>query len=133
MNRRKLKLYVKIFFSSIFIFLILGYSFYQSKNLLTGPLITIAEPENGSTVQDQFVKISGSTKNIKKISLNDRFIFIDEAGFFMEKLLLSEGYNILKISAWDKFDKKTEKILEIVYKPADNEIPQEPGLKLQAE
>lgn len=103
----------------MFIFLILGYSFYQSKNILTGPAIAIIEPENGSTVQEQFIKISGSTKNIKKISLNDRFIFVDETGLFMENLLLSEGYNIIKISAWDKFNKKTEKIIEIVYQPKE--------------
>ena len=48
--------------------------------------------------------------------MNDRPIYIDEAGAFSERLLLSEGYNILKVSAWDKFNKKTEKLIEVVYK-----------------
>lgn len=116
MSRRKLKLSVKIFLGSLFLFLILGYSFYQSRSLITGPLITINEPENGSTVTRQLVTIAGAAKNINKITLDDRPIYVDEAGVFSEKLLLSEGYNIIKISAWDKFSKKTEKTIEVVYR-----------------
>ncbi|KKR45574.1 MAG: hypothetical protein UT90_C0004G0016 [Parcubacteria group bacterium GW2011_GWA1_40_21] len=116
MSRRKLKLSVKIFLGSLFLFLILGYSFYQSRSLITGPLITINEPENGSTVTRQLVTIAGAAKNINKITLDDRPIYVDEAGVFSEKLLLSEGYNIIKISAWDKFSKKTEKTIELVYR-----------------
>ena len=62
------------------------------------------------------IKIAGAAKNIKSISLDDRPIFIDEAGSFSEKLLLSNGYNVIKISAWDKFNKKTDKLIEVVYK-----------------
>lgn len=116
MNRRKLKFYIKIFIGSSFLFLILSYSFYQSRNLVRGPVITINEPENGSNVREQLVKIAGVAKNINKISLDDRPIYIDETGSFSEKLLLSKGYNIVKLSAWDKFGKKTEKTLELVYK-----------------
>ena len=116
MSRRKLKLSLKIFMGSLFLFLILGYSFYQSRNLLMGPVITIDEPKNGLATEEQMIKIAGAAKNIKSISLDDRPIFIDEAGSFSEKLLLSNGYNVIKISAWDKFNKKTDKLIEVVYK-----------------
>lgn len=76
----------------------------------------INEPQNGTITNQQLIKISGVAKNAKKITLNDRVIDIDEAGAFSERLLLSEGYNILKVSGWDKFDKKVEKIIEVVYK-----------------
>ncbi len=116
MNRGRVKFYFKIFLASIFLFLILGYSFYQSRSLVIGPVVIIDEPKNGETVNQQLVKIAGGSKNIKKITLDDRQIYIDEAGAFSEKLLLSEGYNIIKVSAWDKFGKKTEKTIEVVYK-----------------
>lgn len=115
MNRGLTKLYFKIFLISIFLFLILGYAFYQSKNILTGPVVNITEPQNGQTIHSQLIDVIGASKNIKKITLNDRLIEIDESGVFSEKLLLSEGYNIIKISAWDKFGKKTEETLELVY------------------
>ena len=116
MNRGLLKFYLKIFLISIFLFLILGYAFYQSRSLLAGPLIDVREPKNGQTIDHQLINIAGGTKNIKKITLNDRQIYVDEFGDFNERLLLSEGYNIMKISAWDKFGKKTEKMIEVIYK-----------------
>lgn len=100
----------------MFLFLVLGYAFYKSKDLIGGPTITINEPKNGSSVSEQLVKVAGVAKNINKIFLDDRPIYIDESGSFNERLLLSKGYNIVKISAWDKFGKKTEKTLELVYK-----------------
>lgn len=116
MNKGYIKLYIKIFASFLFISLISGYAIYQSRNIVAGPIITISDPENGTTTTQPLVKISGIAKNVKKITLNDRPIDIDEVGNFDERLLLSEGYNILKISGWDKFDKKTEKIIQLVYK-----------------
>lgn len=115
MNRGLTKLYFKIFLISIFLFLILGYAFYQSKNLLTGPVIDVIEPQNGQAINHQLINVTGATKNIKKITMDDRQIDINESGVFSERLLLSEGYNIIKISAWDKFEKKTEKTIEVVY------------------
>lgn len=115
MNRGHIKLYFKISLTLLFLSLISGYAFYQSRSIVTGPIVTINEPQNGTTTNQQLIKISGVAKNAKKITLNDRIIEIDEAGAFSERLLLSEGYNILKISGWDKFDKKTEKIIEVVY------------------
>lgn len=116
MSGYRVKFYFKILLAAIFLFLILGYSFYQSRNLVMGPVITVDEPKNGDTVNQQLIKIAGGTKNIKKITLDDREIHIDEAGSFSEKLLLSEGYNIIKINIWDKFNKKVEKAIEVVYR-----------------
>lgn len=100
----------------MFLSLILGYAFYQSRNLIGGPIVIVNEPANGSSVSEQLVKISGTAKNINKILLDDRPIYIDENGSFSERLILSKGYNVVRISAWDKFGKKTEKTLELVYK-----------------
>lgn len=122
MNRSRVKLYLKIFLASLFFSLILGYSFYQSKNLFIGPVITVNEPKNGGTSEEQLINITGTAKNIRKITLDDRPIYIDEAGNFSEKLLLSEGYNIIKMTAWDKFDKKTDKTIEIVYKKKERSL-----------
>lgn len=116
MNRGHIKLYLKISLTLLFISLISGYAFYQARNVVAGPVIAISEPQNGMTTNQKFIKITGVARNSKKVTLNDRLIEIDETGVFRERLLLSEGYNILEVSAWDKFDKKTEKIIEVVYK-----------------
>lgn len=91
-----------------------GYCYHQSSRLIDGPQVTIISPLNGSSSSSPLTEIVGIAKNISKITLNDRQIFIDDNGNFSERLLLSDGYNILKIDAQDKFGKKTEKKIEIV-------------------
>lgn len=94
---------------------IFGYTYFQMHNLVIGPVITITGPQNGSTLTTSFTEVSGTTRNISGITINDRRIFVDEDGVFKEKLLLSPGYNIITLQAKDKFGRETERVLELVY------------------
>ena len=107
---------IKIAIISFFVLFILGYTGYEIQRVVFGPRISITYPQNGSVVSTSSIKITGVAQNIKDISLNDRKIFIDEQGNFKEEVLLSYGYNAFVMRASDKFDRKTEKIIEVVYK-----------------
>lgn len=106
---------IKIAITSFLVLFVIGYSFYEIQKVAFGPRIKITSPVNGETVSTSSIEISGTTKNIKEISLNDRKIFIDEKGNFMENMVLFEGYNSFSVKASDKFGRKTEKILEVMY------------------
>ncbi|MEK7556303.1 MAG: hypothetical protein AAB523_03415 [Patescibacteria group bacterium] len=108
------KLIIKTSLLAIIIVLVIGYSYYQARSFLTGPRVTILSPLNGATLKDALVDINGTAKNISHIALNDRPISIDEAGAFSEKLLLSPGYNIMEVTAKDRFGRGTSEILELV-------------------
>jgi len=103
----------------IFILAALGigaYTYLQSREFLRGPQITITSPQNGETFESALVVIEGTAHNATAISLNDGAIFADSKGNFKEKLLLLPGYNILTVKAEDRFGKRVEKTLELVYK-----------------
>lgn len=109
----------------VFLLVALGigsYTYVQSRDFLRGPQITITSPKNGETFENPVVVIEGATQHVAYISLNDGTIFIDSQGLFKEKLLLLPGYNILTIKAEDRFGKKTEKTLELVYKEPLKEV-----------
>lgn len=93
------------------------YAYLQSREFLRGPQITITSPKDGDTFERATVSIEGLAQNVAYISLNDATIFIDSKGNFKEELLLLPGYNILTLKAGDRFGKKVEKTLELVYKP----------------
>ena len=97
------------------LFLILVYTYFQMQSLITGPVISIKTPSNGAVLSDPLVDIEGSAKNISRITMNDRQIFIDESGVFKEKLLLSPGYNIITLQAEDRFGRDTKSTLDLVY------------------
>ncbi len=113
-NYRNPKTIIKLI-SVIFVFIsIVGYAIFQGRNLINGPIITISSPKSGEVVKNPLISIDGSAQNISFISLNDRQIFVSKEGNFSEKLLLSPGYNIMRISATDKFGRKIEKIIDLV-------------------
>ncbi|MEK7179918.1 MAG: hypothetical protein AAB706_00415 [Patescibacteria group bacterium] len=99
--------------------IILLYIFYQGKNIIEGPIISIQSPINGATLTSSLIEVRGISDNIAQISLNDRPIFIDEKGFFRERILLSPGYNIIKLRGEDKFGRSKEQFLELIYRDYD--------------
>lgn len=98
------------------------YAYNQSKEYLGGPVVVISEPQDGATFTEGSVLISGNAQNVSHITLDDATIFVDSKGDFRQKLLLLPGYNILTISAKDRFGRKTEKTLELIYKEPAKEI-----------
>lgn len=93
---------------------IVGYAIFQFQDLLSGPTITITSPQNGQTLESPLVEISGTARRVAFISLNGRQIFTNPQGEFREQLVLSTGYNIITVSAEDKFNRTTEKQLELL-------------------
>lgn len=107
---------LRIVLISLFGLVIVGYSLFQAQKLLTGPVLDVYNPQNGTTYNQVLIEISGRAQNISYLNLDDRPIFTDKDGYFKEKLLLSPGYNIIKLDAIDKFKKYTEKKLELILK-----------------
>jgi hypothetical protein len=100
----------------LFALIIVGYSLFQAQKLIQGPIIDVYTPQNGATYNQTLIEIEGRARNIAYLNLNDKPIFTDQNGYFKEKLLLSPGYNIIKLDARDKFKKYTEKRLELILK-----------------
>ena len=115
MNKNAISL-LRIAFISIALAVIIGYSIFQTWKIIRGPIIEIYTPENGSTYSQSLIEIEGRARNIAYLNLNDRPIFTDKDGYFSEKLLLSPGYNIIRLDAQDKFKHYTEKRLELILK-----------------
>jgi hypothetical protein len=96
--------------------IIVGYSLFQAQKLIVGPVIEVHTPQNGATYNQTLIEIEGRARNTAHLNLNGKKIFTDQEGYFKEKLLLSPGYNIIKLDAVDKFKKYTEKTLELILK-----------------
>lgn len=102
---------------------IVGYSLYQARNILQGPTITIAAPQNGTRVFEPEIHITGSTENVSSITLNDRPIFIDETGIFSEVYLLGTGYNVIEFTIEDRFGRTHTELLKLFYHPPLFNLP----------
>lgn len=105
---------------------ILSYTYYKTKDLIEGPSITVFSPENGAEVSAPVIAVTGTTKNIAKITLNGHPISVDETGAFYEETAIPEGYTILSVEGEDRFGKKKEVTLSLVRK-APAARPEESG------
>ena len=113
---RDLKFWLKSGVLIVFFVIILGYSYYKTKDLFRGVRLEVEGIENGEIISSPDVILTGYAKNAVYVSINDREIFISQEGAFNETLILSSGYNIITITSRDKFGKEKEKIFEVTLK-----------------
>ena len=100
----------------ILVVCVIVFTYLETKDIITGPVITISQPMNGSTATTSLVHIIGTVTNASQIYLDGHQIYTDSTGKFDEELILADGYNILELAASDRFKHKTQKRLELVYK-----------------
>ena len=94
-----------------------SYIAFQARFLIAGPQITLLH-EPASVQNAEVVMIEGETQNIVSITLNDRPIFINEAGRFIEPLILENGYSIMTVRAHDRYGREAVVERSFVYSPA---------------
>ena len=108
---------VKIGGLSLFFLIIIIYAFFRSKDLIFGVKIRDVNLTNGSTVTESVLNIKGDAKNAIYLSLDGREISVDQNGNFNETIALLPGYNIINITAADKFGYVDEKNYQLIYSP----------------
>lgn len=99
----------------VFFLAVIGYAYFEARNILYGPRIAIATPEETLSVTDQLVHIKGRAENISELTVNGNPVSVTEDGAFDEALLLAVGYNKIVLTARDKFGRSTSKTLQILY------------------
>src|SRR3989344_271042 len=68
------------------------------------------------------IVINRQGPRISSLSLNGMEISVTEEGGFSEKYVLTPGYNRLILNARDKYGKTAERVVEIMYNPADDAL-----------
>ncbi len=83
----------------------------------TPPELTISEPADGSSFygDEDAVKILGSTKEGAKVTVNEHLVVVGHDGEFEFLFPLTDGENIIKVTAVDQAGNKTEKKLTVTY------------------
>lgn len=77
----------------------------EIKNRYSKPDLFIISPLDNFNTKDNEVVIKGKTVKNANISINGEFVLIDKFGNFTKNILLNNGLNIIRISAFkDKGD-----------------------------
>lgn len=110
----------------VFFILIIGYAYYEARGVLYGPNIDISTAV--TEVTDPFITISGTAERISELSMNGKPISVTEAGVFEESYLLAPGLNRIMLDATDRYGRKTQEIILVVYR-VDPNAPKTPAIQ----
>lgn len=92
------------------------YGGFRAYPLITGPTITIYNPQDGDTVASTTFELSGKVSRVKEITVQGRLIPIGTDGHFTEILIAEAPYTILIISATDFYGATVTKTLRVIPK-----------------
>ncbi len=101
----------------ILIILVIGYIYFQSRNLIQGPKINISTTEQ-ITQTERMITLEGTAKNTTKLTINGKPIFTDASGAFSHTLMLENGYTIMTMHAEDRYGRTTTLTRTFVYLPS---------------
>ena len=110
---------IRRIFITVAVVLVLGYTAFEARGFVRGPVITIENPLPGATITEPLIHITGTAKNISAIMMNGRPIFISEEGHIDEPVALSPGYNEVYFVGTDRFGKQNTLILPLSYTASD--------------
>lgn len=99
----------------LFLILVVFYFYRQINFLIKPPFLEITQPSTDITVKQEIFEIIGKTNPSAYLTVNDKKVYIDKQGDFKTEIELSQGVNIIRIQAKNRFDKTNEIIRRIIY------------------
>ena len=82
---------------------IIGFIGIKMYPVFHGPDIQITTLEDGATLNEPLIRISGKARYTKDLFVNGAVLPTAPDGSFDEKLILIPGYNIIAVSGKDRF------------------------------
>lgn len=109
-----------------------AYIIWQITILTAPPRLSLTTPGDNIKVADDAVIVEGKTDAGSNVFVNDVPISVTPDGYFKESISLQDGVNLVKISAKNRLDKKTELLRTIVAElPTISAAPTENALTMK--
>lgn len=91
------------------------YFLFQARFIIAGPQISL-DGEMANVQTERVITLNGTAANVTALYLNGRPIVTDETGVFREKVILENGYTIVRLEAVDRYGRHTYLERSFVYK-----------------
>lgn len=107
----------KLIVTSLVIFLVLGilsYIWYQVKGFATAPPLELKELVDDQIVKVESINISGETSPGSSVFINNQTVAVDTDGKFIQEIKLTSGVNNIEITAKNRAEKETRKIIKVL-------------------
>lgn len=107
----------KLILSSLVIILVMGilsYIWYQVKGFAAAPPLELDNSDLAQIVKVESISVSGQTDPGASLFINSQAVLVDSSGSFSQVIKLSSGVNNIEITAKNKANKETKKIIKLL-------------------
>jgi len=93
---------LKIVAIVVIVVIAVSYLTWQFSNFSRNPELTINEPANDITIEQDRVVFQGQAERESELTINGQSVFINEDGTFTEEIALQEGINTIAVVVRDR-------------------------------
>ena len=112
MDANKIKQILKYGALSLFV----GYGIARSHDLIFGIHFSVNGINDGMVTTEPVLTFSGEADHVTGMAVNGRVVPVAQDGTWMDTVALSPGYNVVTISAQDKFNRTVIHTYRLNYK-----------------
>lgn len=101
---KRLRIQQSVFIFIFFLFVVLGYLFFQYRAAFLPPSLTVTSPKEGSKTS-QNVTVSGNADSNATVTVNGESVTISNTGSFQKVVTLFPGNSTISVKATNRFGK----------------------------
>jgi len=101
---------------AILFLLVAGYLAYQLHFLISPPGLSVFEPAPDSMTENAVLTVKGETEVSAKLTINGQMVYVDKDGRFQQEMTLSQGLNVIRIEAANRFGKTNLVVRQVMLK-----------------
>jgi ABC-type uncharacterized transport system permease subunit len=114
---------IKLIAFGILLLVATTFGIYKSRDLIFGNTIELTSPKNGATLNEGYIVVAGRAPGTAMLTIGGAKVLTDKEGNFAKELILGVGYNRIVVSALDRWNRETHKVIEVVYKATEGNKP----------
>ena len=100
----------------IIFLLVVGYLAYQLHFLISPPSLTVFEPTPDSIAENSILTVRGEAEISAKLTINGQMVYVDKDGSFKQEMTLSQGLNVIRVEAANRFGKTNSVVRQVMLK-----------------
>jgi len=100
----------------ILFLLVVGYLAYQLHFLISPPSLTVFEPAPDSIAESSILIVRGEAEMSAKLTINGQMVYVDKDGGFKQEVTLSQGLNVIRVEAANRFGKTNSVVRQVMLK-----------------
>lgn len=123
MRRSYLRAWPRVIRTGLILLVVAGVLVFlgiKVNQIFSPPPLEIIQPQDGSIIREQTIKVIGKSRKEAEITINNNPIFVDADGRFETQIDLKKGLNLIKITAKKKYSRIQETDLRVLLSDPDS-------------